>query len=119
MRMRFVAIACLVALTVACGGGAEKGSPATEARQAPASATAGVNGFGVKECDDYLAKYTECVSSRVPEAVRAEMMAAIGQSKSQWQAAAATPEGRAGLAQACVQATEAAKASMEAYGCRW
>jgi hypothetical protein len=74
---------------------------------------------GVKECDDYLAKYTRCVSSKVPEQVRAAMVAAIDQSKAQWKTAASTPEGRAGLAQACTRAQEASRASMQAYGCSW
>jgi hypothetical protein len=55
----------------------------------------------------------------VPEQVRAAMVAAIDESKSQWKVAALTAEGRAGLAQSCTQALQAAKASLQAYGCDW
>jgi len=34
-----------------------------------------------------------------------------------WQSLAATPQGKAGLAQACKAAHDAAKQSMAAYGC--
>ena len=121
-----------VGLTVACGGGAGKGAaPAGDAATfdkpaaapvaavAQASATSPIANFGVSECDEYLKKYTECVSTKVPEQVRAAMVAAIDESKSQWKAAALTAEGRAGLAQSCTQAMQAAKASLQAYGCEW
>ena len=39
------------------------------------------------------------------------------QTKAQWKQAAATPEGRAGLAMGCKAATDAAKTAMQAYGC--
>jgi len=125
------AAAAGVLLVVGCGGG-DKATPAAEAptydRPVPppgasavvqASAIGAVADFGVRECDDYLMKYTECVSSRVPEQVRTAMIAAVDQSRGQWKAAAATPEGRAGLAQSCTQALRAAKASLQAYGCTW
>jgi len=126
-----VAVVGLAVLAVACGGGAEQGAapgaPATfdkpaappAAAVAQASATRPIADFGVKECDEYLKKYTECVSTRVPEQVRAAMVAAIDESKSQWKVAALTAEGRAGLAQSCTQALQAAKASLQAYGCDW
>jgi len=125
-----VAVVGVAVLAVACGGGAEQsgaGAAATfekpaappAAAVAQASATRPIADFGVKECDEYLKKYTECVSTRVPEQVRAAMVAAIEESKSQWKVATLTAEGRAGLAQSCTQALQAAKASLQAYGCEW
>ena len=132
MRIHWMAAAAAgVLLTLACGGG-EKAAPAAEAPTydsppplpgtsavVQAFATGAVADVGVKECDDYLKQYTECVSSRVPEQVRTAMIAAVDQSRGRWKAAAATPEGRAGLAQSCTQALRAAKASLQAYGCTW
>jgi hypothetical protein len=71
----------------------------------------------VPECDAYIKAYTECVASKVPESARAQMQAALDQSKQAWQAAASTSEGKAGLAVACRQAQDAARMSMQAYGC--
>jgi hypothetical protein len=131
-RAQSVAIVAFAAFTVACGGGTEKSaSPAGDAATvettaapptaavAQASATRPIADFGVKECDEYLKKYTECVSTKVPEQVREAMIAAIDESKSQWKVAALTAEGRAGLAQSCTQALQAAKASLQTYGCAW
>ena len=131
MRIHRIAGLAVAVVTVACGGG-ERPAPAADSPRydAPAtppassavvqaSASSALTDFGVKECDDYLKKYTECVSSRVPEQVRTAMIAAVDQSKGQWKAAAATAEGRAGLAQSCTQALRAAKASLQAYGCSW
>jgi len=128
MRMQWLVLLG-AALAVACGGGPSTNTaPASDVKAAafapepavvPASNTAATTEFGVKECDDYLAKYTACVSARVPAPVRAAMIAALDQSKNQWKAAAYTPEGRAGLAEACTQARDAAKASLQAYGCSW
>jgi hypothetical protein len=125
MRFAWTAALCLAVASAACGGGAEPKSvppasgeaPAGDAVVAASNPTAAA--FGVAECDDYIAKYTECVSSKVPTAVRSAMTAAIDQTKAQWKAAAMTPEGRAGLAEGCIRAHEAAKAAMQSYGCSW
>jgi hypothetical protein len=74
---------------------------------------------GVAECDDYLEKYEACLNAKVPEAGRATLKASFETTRKSWNTAAATPEGRAGLAQACKAAKDAAKQSMAAYGCSW
>jgi hypothetical protein len=125
MRVLWTTMLCVALASAACGGGAvEKSAVAgseapRENAVVPASSTSAGAEFGVTECDDYIAKYTECVSSKVPTAVRSAMMAAIDQTKAQWKAAAITPEGRAGLAEGCTRAREAARAAMQAYGCDW
>ena len=110
----------------ACGGGppapAQSAPPAsTAASAAPAAtsaaaATAGAE-FGVPECDDYIKKYLACIDSKVPEAARATVRQSLDQVKSQWKQAAATDQGKAGLAMGCKAATDAAKTAMAAYGC--
>ena len=75
--------------------------------------------IGVPECDDYIAKYEACVNGKVPEMARAQFNSAMKTARDAWRKAAATPEGKAGLAAACKQATEQAKTSMKSYGCEF
>jgi hypothetical protein len=71
----------------------------------------------VAECDDYLNKYQACVDSKVPEAARAGLKQSLDQTRAAWRTAAANPGGKEGLAAACKQMRDGAKASMGAYGC--
>jgi hypothetical protein len=89
----------------------------TAAMPAADAAPMAADSTGVAECDDYLTKYMACVNDKVPAASRAAMQQGIDQAKAGWVQAAATPEGKAGLAQACKAASDAAKASMKAFGC--
>ena len=100
------------------------GAPAAEGPGAPAAGTsaapaAAVSEFGVPECDNYIAKYTACIDSKVPEAGRAAVRQGMNQVKASWKKIAANPDTRKDLARACTEATEAAKAGMQAYGCTW
>lgn len=72
---------------------------------------------GVPECDDYIAKYEKCVSSKVPEMARAPMLEAFAKTRAAWKEAAATSEGKLGLAEGCKAAAEASKQAVAAYGC--
>jgi hypothetical protein len=83
---------------------------------APAASTASLE-FGVPECDEYVKKYLACVESNVPAAVKEQVRTSFDQTREMWRQAAATPQGKAGLAQGCKLALDAAKASMTAYGC--
>ncbi len=94
------------------------GTPTTTATPAATTAATG-DKIGVEECDDYLAKYETCIDSKVPAAARATLKASFAQTRNAWRTTAATPEGRAGLAQACKAATTAAKQATAAYGCTW
>ena len=113
----------LAVALVACGGGGEKAAPAatqsSAAVNAPAAAAAGAAEFGVPECDEYVNKYSACVDSKVPEAMRGTVRQQLEQTKAAWKQAASTPQGKAGLAMGCKQATEAAKTALAAYGCSW
>jgi hypothetical protein len=75
--------------------------------------------FGVPECDEYLKKYAACVDSKMPENVRGTVRQQLEQTKAMWKQAAATPQGKAGLAMGCKQALDSAKMAMQAYGCQW
>jgi hypothetical protein len=75
--------------------------------------------IGVPECDDYLEKYEACVTGKVPAAARATFTTSMETTRKAWRDAAATPAGKAGLAQACKAASDAAKTAMKSYGCEF
>ena len=79
------------------------------------------NATGVPECDEYLAKFLNCMStsSSFPAAARVPVERSLQQMAHSWRQAAGTPSGRRSLAQACKQALAAAKRSMASYGCKW
>ncbi|MDQ1638407.1 MAG: hypothetical protein QOF62_1746 [Pyrinomonadaceae bacterium] len=92
---------------------------AATAAASPATATAATAGekIGVPECDEFIAAYDACVSSKVPETARAQYKTAIAQWRSSWSKLAANPNTKATLAAACKQSAESARASMKSYGC--
>jgi hypothetical protein len=94
-------------------------SSSSSSSAAPSSYSSSSSGgsIGVSECDDYLQAFRDCIASKVPEGSRAELSEALEQNVATWRSAAASPEGRAGLAVACTQARDAAKPSVSAYGC--
>ena len=105
-------------LAIGCGAPepAKTAPASTPAAQAPAPAAPAAE-FGVPECDEYLTKYLACIDSKVPEASRASVRQSVEQTRAAWKLAASTPEGKAGLAMGCKQATEAAKTAMTPIGC--
>ncbi|MDQ3803484.1 MAG: hypothetical protein M3416_06595 [Acidobacteriota bacterium] len=111
---------CSALLLLACGGGGtNSGNAGNTAASNTGSSTspAGGDKIGVPECDDYIAKYEACVNSKVPEAMRATVRAQLDTARTSWRQLAGTAQGRAGLAQACKAAHDAAKQSMSSYGC--
>lgn len=75
--------------------------------------------IGVSECDEYITKYEACVNSKVPEAQRAMFKSQFETMRKSWKDAAATPQGKAGLATGCKAALDTAKQSMSAFSCAW
>jgi hypothetical protein len=111
----------LLSVTAACTGGASAEKPAKTANAETSQATTGsasASGtIGIPECDNYMTKYRECIEAKVPDSVKASVRQSLDQTTAAWKQAAATPEARSSLAQACQQATDAAKMAMQAYGC--
>lgn len=87
----------------------------------PATTTTASTGekIGVPECDDFIAKYDACVSSKVPEAARAQYKSAVDQWRSSWKKLAENPATKGTLAAACKQAAEQQEAALKSYGCSW
>ena len=90
---------------------------ATAASPAAATPASAGEKIGVPECDEFIAAYDACVSSKVPETARAQYKTAIAQWRSSWSKLAANPNTKATLAAACKQSAESARASMKSYGC--
>jgi hypothetical protein len=126
-------VSCTLVL-IACGGTTNTNyAPATNApagntnagkaatnTATPASTTAATGDkIGVPECDDYLDKYETCVSSKVPEAARAQYQSTLAQTRKSWRDLAANPQTKASLAAACKTATESARQSMKTLGCEF
>lgn len=75
--------------------------------------------IGVPECDDYIAKYEACITSKVPEAQRGMFKTSFETARKTWKDAAANPQAKPGLAAGCKQALETAKQSMSGFSCAW
>lgn len=75
--------------------------------------------IGIPECDDFIAKYDACVSSKVPEAQQAQLKSAVDQWRSSWKKLASNPATKGTLAAACKQAAEQQAAALKSYGCTW
>ena len=121
MRWLGMAVPCLAAsVLIGCGGGASKSETPAPQKSSSTAAEASASGeFGVKACDDYMTKYTACISDKVPESARPQLNQALEQTKVQWKALAATETGRQALTAACTQASALAKSTTQAYGCDW
>jgi hypothetical protein len=96
-----------------------KSTAGTTSTTSTTSTTASGDKIGVAECDDYIAKYESCLRGKVPEAARASLESSLKTARETWKKTAENAQARASLAAACKQASDAAAASMKAYGCSW
>ena len=129
MQKRFLLPLCVLVgfLLVACGTtevtvNRNDSTPAAAAKTSPAATPAAVlittgEKIGVPECDDFLAAYDACVSSKVPEAARAQYKTTIEQWRTSWRRLAGNPETRASLVMACKTSAEQARVSMKSFDC--
>lgn len=92
---------------------------ATACNRQPSTPTMTRTSIGIPDCDHYMEKYDNCLSSKVPENTRATLNAPFEQMKAQWQAQSKDPTARESLAQSCRTALDTAKQSMAAYNCEW
>jgi hypothetical protein len=72
---------------------------------------------GVAECDAFITAYENCISTKVPEAARAQLRQAVTTWRTQWKKLADNPQTRATLAAACKTQLEATRTQMKPYGC--
>ena len=93
------------------------GSVSTNKNTNATAATAAAEKIGVEECDAYITAYENCVSSKVPEAQRAQYQNSLSQLRSSWKKLAENPATKGTLASACKTAHENAKVSMKSFNC--
>ena len=91
-------------------------APSTPTTTTSSSTTSGEK-IGIAECDDFLAKYEDCVSGKVPEAQRAQYKKMLKDWRDAWRKAAENPMTKGTLATICKQASDSAKTSMKSYNC--
>jgi hypothetical protein len=94
-------------------------TPATTTTPSTTASTGSGEKIGVPECDDFITKYEACVSSKIPEAARAQFNTTLKQWRDSWRQAAGTSQGKAGLVQVCKASIEQARQSMKSYGCEF
>lgn len=73
--------------------------------------------IGIAECDDFIAKYEDCITKNVPEAQKAQYESSLKQWRESWRQLAKNDMTKGTLAAACKQALESAKGSMKSYNC--
>ena len=126
MSRSLLLICCLVIglLVLACGGPTNKnggstnsaGTSSSTAKATP-EATVAANSIGVPECDNFINAYENCVTTKVPEAARAQYQAAVATWRTEWKKLADNPQTRPGLITACKTQMETARTQMKAYNC--
>ena len=126
----FLLALCIAAglALLACGGGADNtantantanaGNTNKATNTAANTSTTSGDKVGVPECDEYIAKVEACLA-KVPAAGQPAVKTSLDAMRKSWRDAAATPQGKAGLAAGCKQALETAKTTYNAYGCSW
>lgn len=98
--------------TATASSPAPAGTPATNA-----NTTAAADKVGVAECDNFITAYENCVSSKVPEAARAQLRNSVVTWRTEWKKLADNPQTRGTLAAACKTQLEATRTQMKRYGC--
>jgi uncharacterized lipoprotein YbaY len=73
--------------------------------------------IGIVQCDDYLARVDACIHGKVPASERAALASEAHQLFTTWKEAAADPQHRATLPQACSITHDVAKDEFAKYGC--
>ena len=98
----------------------DNAASSSKASRSPATTTVSAGEkIGVPECDDFIAKYDACVSSKVPEAARVQYKSAVAEWRKSWKKLADNPATKGSLAAACKQAAEQQAAALKTYGCTW
>jgi hypothetical protein len=98
----------------AAPAGTNSSAPASTPATTTASAGAKI---GIEECDSFLTAYENCVSTKVPEATRAQYRTAITTWRTEWKKLADNPQTRGTLAGVCKTQLETARTQFKSVGC--
>ena len=72
---------------------------------------------GVAECDSFITAYENCVTTRVPEASRAQFRNSVNSWRAEWKRLADNPQTRGTLVNVCKTQLENARTQMKSFGC--
>ena len=78
-----------------------------------------VSAIGIEACDEYLRKFSACVSEKVTDETKSILLIALEQSRAQWNQALAQGMDKATVEQSCKIALGTAKQTMIQYQCSW
>jgi len=81
------------------------------------ASVAAADKIGIEECDTFLTAYESCISTKVPEAQRAQYQSGITQWRASWKKLADTPATRGTLPGICKTALETTRAQMKSFNC--
>jgi hypothetical protein len=90
---------------------------ATTNRNTNSPTTTATTQVGVAECDSFITAYENCVTTKVPEASRAQFRGSINTWRTEWKKLADNPQTRGTLASVCKTQLETARTQMKAFGC--
>jgi hypothetical protein len=72
---------------------------------------------GVAACDDFLEKYTTCVTSKMPAAVQSTYKTQLDQTRKMWLDMAKNPGAKSAMEASCKQTMDSMKTALSSYGC--
>ena len=102
----------------ATNSAAPAGTPAANANHSPAHTASAATAVGVPECDAFLTAYENCVTTKVPEAGRAQMETTLKTWRADWKKLADNPQTKPGLVTVCKKQLELARTTLnKTYGC--
>jgi hypothetical protein len=110
------AVVLLLWIALACGCHRSRTAEADGGASAQGSS---LGDIGVAECDDYLAKYKQCIDTKVPADRKNALENGLARTRTTWKMLADNPGARPGLTQACHLALETAQTTMKRYACGW
>jgi hypothetical protein len=81
------------------------------------TATGHAQTTGVAACDEFLEKYTTCVTSKLPAAAQSTYKAQLDQTRKMWLDMAKNSGAKAAMEASCKQTMETMKTALASYGC--
>jgi hypothetical protein len=72
---------------------------------------------GVSVCDDFLEKYTTCVTSKIPVAAQSAYKAQLDQTRKMWVDMGKNAGAKPAMEASCKQTMDTMKTALASYGC--
>jgi len=101
------------AAPAATNSAAPAGTPASSTNSSASTS----DKIGVEECDHFLTAYDNCVTTKVPEALRPRYKTTIATWRADWKKLADNPQTRGTLVTVCKTQLETARTQMKSMGC--